>query len=247
MPDKSLKARLFVDHPLAADQSVSLNGRQAHYLLRVMRSRNGDFVSIFNGRDGEWSSELQMSQKEPHLVCRQPIRPQEAGPDVWLLMAPLRPARVEFAVEKAVELGVSRIVFVMTDHTLPRGVNLKRLQAIAIEAVEQCGGLHIPEIEDVSPLVDALKNWPSARTLLFCDETTMVESVPSLQSLPQGPSALLVGPEGGFSETERREMMALDKTLRLSLGQRLLRSETAVVAGLTMINVALAARVSSEV
>ena len=247
MPDKSLKARLFVDHPLAAAQSVSLNGRQAHYLLRVMRSRNGDSVSIFNGRDGEWSSELQISQKEPLLICRQIIRPQEPSPDIWLLMAPLRPARAEFAVEKAVELGVSRIVFVTTDHTMRRSVNLKRLQAIAIEAAEQCGGLQIPEIEDVSPLADALKDWPSERHLFFCDEKTIVEPVPSLQSLPQGPSALLVGPEGGFSETERRGMMALDTSLRLSLGQRLLRSETAVVAGLTMINVALAARVSSQV
>lgn len=247
MSAKSMKSRLFVEQPLGAAQPVSLDSRQAHYVQKVMRLRSGGQVPIFNGRDGEWLSELHLSQNQVHLECIRQIRPQSEDSDVWVLMVPLRQARTEFAVEKAVELGVSRIAFVSTAHAVPRRVNLARLRAIAIEAAEQCGGMNIPKIADVQELDQELQNWPLGRVLYFCDENAGPTNLPFPFQTGESAKAILIGPEGGFSDFERQYINDLKFSLRISLGRRVLRAETAVVSALTIINLALAVKANSKV
>ena len=247
MPAKPIKSRLFVEQPLGAAQPVLLDSRQAHYIHRVMRLRSGGQVPIFNGRDGEWLSELHLSQNQVHLECIRQIRPQLEDSDVWLLMVPLRQARTEFAVEKAVELGVSRIAFVSTERAVPRRVNLVRLRTIAIEAAEQCGGMSIPKMAETRALDQEFQNWPQGRVLYFCDENAGATNLPFPCQAGESARAVLIGPEGGFSDSERQYINDLKFSLRISLGHRVLRAETAVVSALTIINVALAAAANSKV
>lgn len=235
MSVKIVKSRLFLAHRLAQAQCISLDGGQSRYLNRVMRLREGASVPVFNGRDGEWLAELQHGGIV--LKCTSQIRRQVDCPDVWLLMTPLRQSRTEFAVEKAVELGVRRICFVSTKRTVLRKINLPRLRSIAIEAAEQCGGMNVPHIEDVRALFSVLQTWPSHRTLQFCDEETVGErEVVSIQAEPSA-SAVLVGPEGGFTDRERQQIDALEFSVRVGLGCRVLRAETAVIAALALNNI----------
>jgi 16S rRNA (uracil1498-N3)-methyltransferase len=230
---KRAKVRLFVDQPLGKGQSVALSREQAHYLFGVMRLGAGDMVSLFNGVDGEWQAEVvEASKKRGVLVCVDQSAPLRMPPDLWLLFAPIKKARTDFIVEKAAEMGAARICPVQTEFTNSERIRRDRLQAHAIEAAEQCGGTFVPQVSEITRLDRLLSSWPAERRLMFCDET-LAGGTASLPDLP-GPWAILIGPEGGFSEAERSRLSALDQAHAVSLGPRILRADTAAVAAMTL-------------
>jgi 16S rRNA (uracil1498-N3)-methyltransferase len=227
------KIRLFLDHPLAAGQSVPLTQAQAHYLFSVMRQPAGAAVLGFNGRDGEWLCHVErVGKRGGALLAIAQTRPQQAPPDLWLLFAPIKKARTDFIVEKAVELGVARLLPVQTEFTNAERLSQSRARAHAIEAAEQCGGTFIPEIAELTRLDRLLADWPAGRRLAFCDETAAPGQ--GFAGAPRGPWAVLIGPEGGFSEAERQRLLRLPFVTRISLGPRILRADTAAVAALTL-------------
>ncbi len=228
------RIRLYVDHPLGAGQRVTLTRDQAHYLFTVMRLGPGDGVLVFNGRDGEWQAEVaDAGKKGGTLACIMQTRAQEAPPDLWLICAPLRKERLAFQVEKAVELGVARIVLAQTEFTQDaRRVRVDKLRATAVEAAEQCEGLYVPDVTEVRKLRDVLADLGPERQVLFCDEAMAGQNL-TFRFEP-GPWAILIGPEGGFSQNEREMIQARDTTCPISLGPRILRAETAAVAALTL-------------
>lgn len=228
------KVRLFIDHPLAAGQAVPLDAGQAHYLSGVMRMRAEDEVSVFNGGDGEWLARIvQAGKRGGELLALRQTAVQHDPPDLWLLFAPIKKARTDFIVEKATELGAARILPVQTDFTNSERIRQDRLQAHAVEAAEQCGGTFVPPVDDLAPLARLLEGWNPARRILWADEAA-AGPAESLAALPAGPWAILVGPEGGFSEAERTRLRALPYVNRISLGPRILRADTAAVAALAL-------------
>ncbi|WP_238367996.1 16S rRNA (uracil(1498)-N(3))-methyltransferase [Mesobacterium pallidum] len=232
----SLKLRLYVDHPLGAGQTVPLDRDQAHYVFGVMRTEAGQQVALFNGRDGEWRAEVTLAGKRGGvLTCFDQTRPQGAPPDVWLLFAPVKKANTDFIVEKAVELGAARIVPVATDYTNSERIRIDRQQAHAREAAEQCEATWVPEVAELAKLGPLLDGWDPARRIAFCDETLADGATGlGLDGLEPGPWAVLIGPEGGFSEAERSRLRGLDFAHPIRLGPRILRAETAAVAALTL-------------
>lgn len=228
------KVRLYVDHPLGEGQTVPLERDQAHYLFGVMRLDAGTVLSLINSRDGEWDAEVvQAGKKGGVLICRAQTRPLQPPPDLWLLFAPIRKERTAFIVEKAVEMGAARIMPVQTDFTQSANrIRQDKLQAHAVEAAEQCGGTFVPPVDDVARLDRVLADWPADRQLMFCDEVLIGDPV-GLPDLP-GPWAILIGPEGGFSEAERDRLRGLPFAHPVSLGPRILRADTAAVAALTV-------------
>lgn len=228
------KIRLFVDHPLGASQSVPLDRDQAHYLFGVMRQEEGDLVALFNGRDGEWTASITKAGKRGgEVTCVEQSKPLQLPPDIWLLFAPIKKARTDFIVEKATEMGAARIIPVQTDFTNSERIRQDRLQAHAVEAAEQCGGTYVPEVLDLAKLDRLLADWPEDRHLLFCDEAKVGEAL-TTQDLPKGPWAILIGPEGGFSEAERTRLHGKSFAHPISLGPRILRADTAAVAAMTL-------------
>lgn len=231
----SAKIRLYVEQPLGQGQSVELTREQAHYLFGVMRLTVGDHVALFNGTDGEWLSEVTEAGKRGGvLTCLDQTKPLQLPPDLWFLFAPIKKARTDFIVEKAAEMGAARIIPVQTEFTNSERIRQDRLQAHAVEAAEQCGGTFVPEVADLQRLDRVLDAWPEDRQLMFCNEAE-VGSALRLAAQEKGlPWAILVGPEGGFSEKERARLTALPFAHVVSLGPRILRADTAAVAALTM-------------
>lgn len=233
------KIRLYVEHPLGEGQTVPLERDQAHYLFGVMRQSVGAAVALFNGRDGEWHAEVSEAGKRGGvLTCRAQTAPLQMPPDLWLLFAPIKKARTDFIVEKAAEMGARRIVPVQTEFTNSERIRQDRLQAHAVEAAEQCGGTFVPEVTELMRLGDLLASWPEERRLMFCDEAE-VGAARGLARAESGPWAVLIGPEGGFSEAERARLHALPQAHVVSLGPRILRADTAAVAALTLWQLAL--------
>lgn len=232
------KIRLCVDHPLGQGQTVPLSREQAHYLFGVMRLTEGAHLLLFNGQDGEWLAEVSDAGKRGgSLAVLEQTAPLRSPPDLWLLFAPVKKARTDFIVEKAVELGAARIVPVQTDFTNSERVRQDRLQANAVEAAEQCGATVVPEVADLHRLDRLLADWPEGRQLLFCDEGAAgSDALASLLEAERGTRgwAILIGPEGGFSEAERKRLSALPFARTIGLGPRILRAETAAVAALTL-------------
>ena len=228
------KIRLFVDHTLGEAQSVPLNKDQAHYIFSVMRKSIGDRILIFDGNNGEWIASIEeISKKSGVLLCIKQTKPQIMPPDLWLFFSPLKKVRTDFIVEKATELGVAKIIPVQTEHTNADRIKLNRLSAHAREAAEQCGGTYIPKIGELQKINEVLENFPPDRRLLFCDER-LRESEVNLENLEKGKWAILVGPEGGFSEIERNHLKRLKFTYSISLGPRILRADTAVVTAISL-------------
>jgi 16S rRNA (uracil1498-N3)-methyltransferase len=230
--------RLFVAPALDRGASVPLDRAQANYLANVLRLDPGDPVLVFNGRDGEWRAELQREgKKSVALAVAEQTRPQHGACDLHYLFAPLKHARLDYMVQKAVELGVSRLQPVTTRHTQAARVNVERMRANAIEAAEQCGILTIAEVDDAIPLAKALDGMTGARMLIFCDEDADTrDPVAALSHIAKGtPLAVLVGPEGGFAEEERALLLKHPNVVRLALGPRILRADTAAVAALTLV------------
>jgi len=229
------KIRLYLEHPLGQGQTLPLSGPQAHYLFGVMRLGPGEGLRVFNGRDGEWRATVAEAGKRGGLLlCETQTAPQRDPPDLWLLFAPIKKARTDFIVEKAAEMGAARIVPVQTEFTNSERIRQNRLQAHAVEAAEQCGGTFVPEVADLARLDRLLAGWPENRHLMFCDEA-LVGTAPVLpDDLGGAPWAVLIGPEGGFSEPERARLRALPQAHAASLGPRILRADTAAVAALTL-------------
>jgi 16S rRNA (uracil1498-N3)-methyltransferase len=229
------KIRLYVDHPLGAAQTVALSRDQAHYLFGVMRLGPGAEVALFNGRDGEWRARVTEAQKRGGvLACEAQAAPLQTPPDLWLLFAPIKKARTDFIVEKAAEMGAARICPVQTEFTNAERIRRDRLQAHAIEAAEQCGGTFVPEVAELQRLPDLLSAWPEDRHLIFADEA-LVGAREALAAAPAARAwAILIGPEGGFSEAERSRLRTLPFVTPISLGPRILRADTAAVAALTL-------------
>lgn len=228
------KIRLYVDHPLAQGQTVNLSREQAHYLFGVMRCSEGVVLSLFNGRDGEWDAEVtQTGKRGGVLTCLAQTKPLQPPPDLWLLFAPIKKARTDFIVEKAAEMGAARICPIQTDYTNSDRIRQDRLQAHAVEAAEQCGGTVIPEVTELQKLSRLLDAWPEDRQLMFCDEA-LVGASEILAGVGPGSWAILIGPEGGFSEAERKRLRGLPFAHSVSLGPRILRADTAAVAALTV-------------
>ncbi len=228
------KVRLFLDHPLAEGQGIPLDADQVHYLFGVMRLGPGARLSVFNGRDGEWDAEVTDAGKRTgRLVAMAQTRPMELPPDLWLLFAPIKKARTDFIVEKAAEMGCRRILPVQTDFTNSERVRADRLRAHAVEAAEQCGNVFVPEVSELARLSEVLAGWDPARTLWFCDET-LAGGAGAAPGRTGSPGAVLIGPEGGFSEPERARLRALPFARSIRLGPRILRADTAAVAALTV-------------
>ncbi|WP_306112702.1 MULTISPECIES: 16S rRNA (uracil(1498)-N(3))-methyltransferase [unclassified Roseovarius] len=228
------KIRLYVDHPLGQGQSVPLNRDQAHYLFGVMRLAVGDVVALFNGRDGEWQASVaEAGKRGGRLQVKNQSQHLRMPPDLWLIFAPIKKARTDFIVEKAAEMGARRICPVGTDFTNAERIRQDRLQAHAVEAAEQCGGTFVPEVADLQKLSRMLDKWPEDRQLMFCDEA-LAGVAETLGAAGGNKWAILIGPEGGFSDAERDRLHAMPTAHAVSLGPRILRADTAAVVALTV-------------
>ncbi len=238
--------RLYVDAPLSPDARVELERAQAHYLCNVLRLAEGAGLLAFNGKDGEWRVTLSLKgRKSAALLVQEMTRPQERPGDLHYLFAPLKYARQDYMVQKAVEMGASRLQPVLTRHTHAERINEARMRANATEAAEQCGILTLPETASPVRLDALLAAWPRERLLVFCDEDAKAEDpVGTLLAAKSGlatnpPLAVLIGPEGGFDPAERAALLAQPAILRLSLGPRILRADTAAVAALALVQAVL--------
>jgi 16S rRNA (uracil1498-N3)-methyltransferase len=228
--------RLFIDAPLAAGAHVALESAQAHYVGNVLRLTTGARVLVFNGRDGEWSSVLTLLRRGATLAVDAKTRAQTRTADLHYLFAPLKAARLDYTTQKAVEMGASRLLPVLTRHGQVTRVNVARMRANAIEAAEQCGILTVPEIGEPLALAQLIAGWDPRRQMVFCDEEAEVAGpIIALGGLVHGPLAVLIGPEGGFADDERAALLKLPNVVRLSLGPRILRADTAAVAALALV------------
>lgn len=243
MPDLDFRApRLFVDAPLSAGERVMLERNQSNYLGNVLRLAAGEQVLVFNGRDGEWQAQIAGRKRPDSLEILSQRRPQDRLPDIAYVFAPLKHARLDYMVQKAVEMGAARLQPVLTRFTQVSRVNSERMRANVIEAAEQCGILSLADVAEPIPLDRYLSQRQPERLLVFCDEAA--ETASPMQALQNGLTAaggidILIGPEGGFAEEERAVLLRQKRTLRLSLGPRILRADTAGVAALALVQAAL--------
>jgi len=245
---RSLKVRLYVDVPLGVDRRLELSGGQAHYLTHVMRLGVGSSVAVFNGRDGEWCAVVENKDKRSCVLravsC---LRTQTGVPDLWLLFAPVKRSALSYLVQKATELGSSRLKPIRTTRTVVARVNEARLHANMVEAAEQSGRMCVPDLMPFDDLGTVLESWDGARKLMFCDESGDDSSAPwggrrgragpvgqVLAREDPGPWAILLGPEGGFSAEERRQLRSLPYVVPVSLGPRIMRADTAAFAALSV-------------
>lgn len=229
--------RLYVEGALKAGRTVSLTAPQEHYLSHVLRRGPGDGVHLFNGADGLWLARLgEGPRRTLVLVAEACIQPQRDPPDLWLLFAPIKRQRIDLVAEKAAELGARALRPVITRRTIVERVNLERLRAHAIEAAEQCGLLRVPEIWPPLSLERLIDGWPADRRLLYCDESGEAPAIlDALQGAPRGgPWAILTGPEGGFDDAERRLLRQSPAVMAVSLGPRVMRADTAIVAAMAV-------------
>ena len=227
--------RLHVPQLLSTDAAVAPTLDQSRYLTQVMRLKAGDDLLVFNGRDGEWRCTIaDVLKKGVILKVQEQVRLQTFGPDLELIVAVVKKARVETIVEKATELGVRRVRLTLTQRTNTDRIRLDRLDAIAEEAAEQTGRLDVPVVDDPVKLSDILDTWQAGRRLMFCDETGGAPVMAALRDLHPAPWAILIGPEGGFSPEEGERLRALPFTTAVSLGPRILRADTAAIAAMTL-------------
>jgi len=236
--------RLYLAAPLAPGAGLTLEKPQAHYLRNVLRLKAGDPILVFNGKDGEWRATLsETDRKGCELLVQERTRAQTAPLDLHYLFAPLKHERLDYMVQKAVELGASRLVPVITQHVQVTRVNLERMRANAIEAAEQCGILDLAEISSPITFDQMIASRDAERLLVFCDEDAEVKdpvvALTAHRASARRPLAVLIGPEGGFADEERAAVLRLPNVVRLALGPRILRADTAAVAALTLVQAVL--------
>ena len=231
--------RLYIDADLTADAALPLDLKQTHYLRNVLRLEAGASLLLFNGRDGEWLAALeQLNKKQAIVRLLEQTRPQDPQNDIWLLVAPVKKDRLDYLAQKATEMGVGRLQPVITQRTQGSkgGIKHDKLVANSIEAAEQCNIMCLPEIAETQKLQTVLADFPSDRQIIFCDEEADVSTGgTALAALRGAKLALLIGPEGGFDDSERALLLARDNVTRVSLGPRILRTDTAVVAALALV------------
>jgi 16S rRNA (uracil1498-N3)-methyltransferase len=243
MPDLDFRApRLFVDAALREGEKIPLERNQSNYLGNVLRLSAGETILVFNGRDGEWRAEIEGRKRPDSLSIVAQTRPQDRLPDIAFVFAPLKHARLDYMVQKAVEMGASALQPVLTRHTQVSRVNVERMRANVIEAAEQCGILSLAAVAEPIALDRFLEKRATNRLLVFCDEAAEIGN--PIEALRQGLTAndgidILIGPEGGFAEEERALLLRQPRTLRLLLGPRILRADTAGVAALALVQAAL--------
>jgi 16S rRNA (uracil1498-N3)-methyltransferase len=243
MPDLDFRApRLFVDAALREGERIALERNQSNYLGNVLRLSAGENILVFNGRDGEWQAQIEGRKRPDSLSILAQTRPQDRLPDIAYVFAPLKHARLDYMVQKAVEMGASALQPVLTRHTQVSRVNVERLRANVIEAAEQCSILSLAAVAEPVALDRFLEKRETSRLLVFCDEAADIGN--PIEALQQGLTAtagidVLIGPEGGFAEEERALLLRQPRTLRLSLGPRILRADTAGVAALALVQAAL--------
>ena len=228
--------RLYVEAPLGENAAVILDNSQTHYLLNVMRARTGDHLRLFNGRDGEWRARVdEPAKRSCKLMCEIQTMPQREVPDLWLVFAPVKKTPADYLVQKATELGVRLLQPVSTRRTIVSRVNRERMRANAIEAAEQSGRVDVPELCELMPLEKLLTNWPGERRLLFCDVAGEAPSIAdALRDTVSKQWAVLTGPEGGFDLAERARLRAIPNVVPVSLGERILRADTAALSALAV-------------
>lgn len=243
MPSHDFRApRLFVDAPLAQDARVALDRDQGNYLGNVLRLAAGAEVLAFNGRDGEWQAAIEGRKRPDGLVILQQTRPQDRLADLTYVFAPLKHARLDYMVQKAIEMGAAALQPVVTRFTQASRVNTERMRANVVEAAEQCGILSIATVAEPVPLERYLSQRPQDRLLIFCDEAAEIQDpVESLQGVREAVKGIdvLIGPEGGFAEEERALLLRQPNILRLTLGPRIMRADTAAVAALALVQAVL--------
>ena len=234
-PQVAVATRLWVGASIGKGEIISATAPQSHYLRRVLKISDGGRIAVFNGSDGEWLAEVRFSgRKGCSLLPISLTRPQVVEEGPWLLFAPVKKYRLDFLVQKSVELGVQLICPVQTRRTIVRRVAKKRILANAIEAAEQCGRVTLPEVADFSPLSEVMLSWPQGRTLFWGDESG--GGIPALRAFHPDltKAAFLIGPEGGFEESEREFLTAQAFTKAIDLGPRILRSDTAGLMALSL-------------
>lgn len=229
--------RLFIDQPLVAGGACALDKAQSNYLLSVLRMREGTDVLVFNGRDGEWRAQLVMvSKKTAQLVLTTLERAQAELPDLHYCFAPLKVGRLDYMVQKAVEMGAGVLQPVLTQHTQNHRLSADKMRANAIEAAEQCGILSVPDCREAIKFDVFLDGWNPDRALIFCDEDAPADNpVDALGPLRGRKLGVLIGPEGGFSDDERAQLRAHDSVVAIPLGPRILRADTAAVASMALV------------
>ena len=230
--------RLYIDHPISNDLRYTCSSAQANYLLNVLRLKSDEIIYVFNGKDGEWSAQVEpIKRKECKLKILNKVRDQGSSQDIEYLFAPLKRSRLDYMIQKAVELGVSRLRPVFTSRTIMKRVNLERMQANVIEAAEQCGVLFLPKVSEPENLKKIISDWPEERNLIFCDERAQIKSpIDALSSKTSQPVSVLVGPEGGFDQEEQDLLRNQPFVTPVSLGPRIMRADTAAVAILSLVN-----------
>jgi 16S rRNA (uracil1498-N3)-methyltransferase len=230
------KVRLYLEAALGHGVRVEPDAGQAHYLLHVMRAKAGEYVSFFNGRDGEWLARVDtVSRRSCVLICEKQTERQSNVPDIWLCFAPIKKTPADYVVQKATELGVGALQPVFTHRTIVSRVNDERMHANAIEAAEQSGRLSVPAIRAAVTLDKLMANWPKERRLIFCDEGGQAPPIAeALKTVKHTQWAVLTGPEGGFDAAEREKIRTQPFVMPVSLGTRILRADTAALAALAV-------------
>jgi 16S rRNA (uracil1498-N3)-methyltransferase len=224
--------RLYIDAEIVAGAAIALSDDQSHYLAHVMRAKIGDRLAVFNGRDGEWAAVVAaVAKRGVTLLIDRQIGAQTGTPDIWLVLAPIKKAPLDYVTQKAAELGVRCIQPVITRRTIVARVNTDRMRANAVEAAEQSGRVSVPEVHEPVTLQRLLIDWDKERALLFCDEGGDAKPIAAIR---EARAAILTGPEGGFDQTERALLRAQSFVIPVTLGPRILRADTAALAALAI-------------
>ncbi|MBL4602072.1 MAG: 16S rRNA (uracil(1498)-N(3))-methyltransferase [Emcibacteraceae bacterium] len=234
MSNKNPKTRLYINEELKAGAVHLIDDNQGHYLVNVMRIKMGEHLALFNGVAGEWIGEVtKVGKGKVKITIREKIAEQFFEPDLWYLFAPLKKARTDYMIQKATELGVSRICPIFTIRTNLDRIKHNKLVANAIEAAEQCGRMTVPQIDVMTSLKEILQNWPDERAIIFCDEAGDAILMKDMKAIHKK-AAILIGPEGGFSSEERQMIRDHKNAVAITLGPRILRADTAAVAALSL-------------
>ena len=238
MRDRSIKVRLFINEPLCLGINIALTDDQAKYLFKVLRLNIGQVITVLDGITGEYHAEI--VKKEPNtgiIQIKEKNSDLKKPPDLWLFFSPLGKNRTEWVIEKATELGVRRIIPVITSRTVKKNLKMSRLRTIMIEALEQCRGTYLPDLSDPISLSQCLSLWPSNRTLIFCDESLLrrEDKIAFKKWQKENSFAILIGPEGGFTNCEKQSIRENNSTVSISLGPQILRADTAAVAAISIL------------